>query len=57
MSTKTLIYIGITLGGLIGGWIGSKLDGGNPFGMWGILFSTIGGFIGIWAGYRLGQNS
>jgi hypothetical protein len=56
MSTKTLIYIGIAVGGLIGGYLGSLMDHGNPFGAWGIILSTIGGFAGIWAGYKLGQN-
>lgn len=57
MSTKTLIYIGIAVGGSIGAWLGSKLDGGNLFGLWGILLSTIGGLIGIWAGYKLGNSN
>jgi hypothetical protein len=56
MSTKTLIYIGIAVGGLAGGYIGSLLDHGNPFGAWGIILSTIGGFAGIWAGYKVGTN-
>ena len=57
MSTKTLIYIGITVGGLLGGWLGSMIDQGNPFGLWGILFSAVGGFAGIWAGYKLGSST
>lgn len=56
MSTKTLIYIGITVGGLLGGWLGSLMDHGNPFGAWGLLLSTVGGLAGIWAGYKLGQS-
>lgn len=56
MSTKTLIYIGIAVGGLIGGWLGSMLDHGNPFGAWGIILGTVGSFAGIWAGYKLGQG-
>ncbi len=54
MTTKTLVYLGIALGGLTGGWLGSFIDNGNPFGLWGILFSTIGGLIGIWLGYKIG---
>lgn len=57
MSTKTLIYIGIAVGGVIGGYLGSLLDGGNFFGVWGIIGSALGGFAGIWAGYRLGSNN
>ena len=56
MSTKTLIYIGITIGGLAGGWLGSMMDHGNPFGLWGILLSTVGGLAGIWAGYKVGTS-
>lgn len=56
MSTKTLIYIGIAVGGLTGGCLGSLLDGGNIFGFWGIIFGTLGSFAGIWAGYKLGSS-
>ena len=56
MGTKTLIFIGITVGGLVGGWLGSMLDGGNGFGMWSILLSTIGSLAGIWGGYKLAQG-
>lgn len=56
MSTKTLIYIGITVGGLLGGFLGSLLDHGNPFGAWGIILSTVGGLAGIWAGYKVGTS-
>lgn len=51
---KALIYIGITVGGLIGGILGSKFDGG--LGMWNLLLGgLIGPFIGLWAGYKLGK--
>lgn len=51
---KALIYIGITLCGLIGGAIGAKFDGG--LGMWSLLLGgLIGPFIGLWAGYKLGK--
>lgn len=56
MSTKTLIYIGIFVGGILGGWLGSLLDNGNMFGLWGIAGSTLGGFAGIWAGYKIGSS-
>lgn len=56
MSAKTLIYIGILVGGLLGGWLGSLLDGGDIFGVWGIILGTLGSFAGIWAGYKLGSS-
>lgn len=52
-----MILIGISFGGLIGGWLGAALlDGGNWFGGWSILLSTIGSFVGLWAGYKVGQS-
>ena len=56
METKTYIWIGIGIGGLVGGGIGSLLDHGNPFGFWGLSLSTIGSLAGIWAGYKLGNQ-
>ncbi len=56
METKTYIYIGIFIGSIAGGWLGSLIDHGNIFGLWGILFSTLGGIVGIWAGYKLGNG-
>jgi hypothetical protein len=53
---KTMIYIGVTVGGIAGGWIGSLIDHGNIFGAWGILLGGVGSIIGIWAGYKIGQN-
>lgn len=56
MSQKTLIYISIAIFGIIGGWIGSVIDNGSIFGMWGIIGSTLGGLLGIWIGFKLGSN-
>ena len=56
METKTYVWIGLTIGGLVGGGIGSLLDHGNVFGVWGLLLSTVGGLAGIWAGYKLGNQ-
>jgi hypothetical protein len=53
---KKLIYLGIAIGGTLGGWLGSLLDHGNAIGGWSILGGTIGSLIGIWAGYKLGSN-
>lgn len=50
---KLMIWIGITVGGLVGGGIGALLDGG--LGGWSILFSTIGSLVGLWAGYKFAK--
>ncbi len=55
MSTKAYIWIGITAGSIIGGWIGGLFDHGNIFGIWGFTLGTVGAFAGIWAGFKLGQ--
>ena len=54
---KLLIWIGITVGGGIGAWLGSMLDKGNFLGLWGILLGGVGSLAGIWAGYKLGKYS
>ena len=53
---KLFIWIGLTAGGILGGWLGSLLDHGNGFGVWSILLSGVGSIVGIWAGYKLYQN-
>ncbi len=55
MSTKAYIYLGIFIGSIVGGWIGSMFDHGNLLGLWGLALGTVGSFIGIWVGFRLGQ--
>ena len=56
MQTKTLIWIGMTIGSITGGYIGSLLDHGNMIGLWSIVFSTSGALGGIWAGYKIGTS-
>jgi len=53
---KKLIYLGITVGGLVGGWIGTILDKGNGLGPWSLALGTVGSLAGIWAGYKLGSG-
>jgi len=48
-----MIFIGITIGGLAGGWIGTMLDHGNGLGAWSIILSTAGSLAGIWAAIRI----
>jgi len=53
---KKFIYLGLTVGGFLGGWLGSMFDGGNMLGVWGIVLGTLGSLAGIWAGYKLGRS-
>lgn len=50
---KGIIWIGITVGGLIGGGIGTMLDHGNGLGGWSLTLSTVGSLAGIWAAVKL----
>ena len=54
---KRLIYLGIAVGGTLGGWLGSLADGGSLLGGWSMLGAAIGSFAGIWAGYQIGKNA
>jgi hypothetical protein len=55
MNTKALIWIGITVGSIVGGYLGGLLDHGNILGGWSIIGGTIGSILGIWAGYKLSR--
>lgn len=52
---KTMIYVGIFVGGLIGSYV-PVLFGQSAFSAASILGSGVGSLVGIWAGYKLGQN-
>lgn len=54
MSPKTLIWIGIFVGGTIGGYV-PTLWGADLFSFSSIIGNTIGGIAGIWAGWKLSQ--
>lgn len=49
---KLMIWIGITVGGLVGGWIGAMFDHGNALGGWSILLGGVGSLVGIWVGIK-----
>lgn len=53
---KTLIWLGIFLGGTIGSWIGAALTHGNWFSLTSILLGTVGSLVGVWVGYKIGSN-
>lgn len=50
---KGMILIGVTVGGLVGGWLGTMLDHGNGLGGWSLLLGTVGSLAGIWAAVKL----
>ncbi len=54
MSSKAVIYIFLSIGSFIGGWV-PTLFGASAFGLGSILGGFVGGAIGIWAGFKLGQ--
>lgn len=53
---KSLIYIGLTIGSLLGGWLGSLIDHNPLFGPWSLTFGTLGALVGIWVGYKISKN-
>ena len=53
---KMMIYFSLTVGSVVGGWLGSLLDHGNMLGAWGLLGGTVGAFVGLWVGYKLGKE-
>ncbi len=55
MSSKTLMYIGVTVGSVIGGYL-PALWGVGVFSVTSVLFSTLGGIIGLVITYRLVKN-
>lgn len=52
MSSKTVIYIGVTIGSIIGGYI-PAIWGGSLFSVSSVVLSTVGGVIGLVVTYKL----
>lgn len=53
---KMMIWIGIAIGGTVGGWLGAAMTHGNWLSGWSLTLSAIGSLAGIWAGYKIGKN-
>lgn len=49
---KTVLYIFITIGGMVGGYI-PTLFGADGFSPWAIITSTIGSIVGIFVAKRI----
>jgi hypothetical protein len=54
MSTRTLVWIGLSIGSLAGGYA-PVLWGGDVISYSGLILSTVGGILGIWLGFKLGE--
>ncbi len=52
MSTKTIIYIGMTIGSYIGAYL-PVLWGAGAFSFQSIIFGALGGLGGIYLGFKL----
>ena len=54
MSKKALIWIGLTVGSAVGGYL-PALWGGDLISFSAVILSTAGGIVGIWLGYWFGE--
>jgi hypothetical protein len=54
MEQKMMIFWGMTIGSLIGGFVPSLWNAGM-FSLSGVIFTAIGGFAGIYIGFKLGE--
>ena len=52
---KLLIYVGITVGSIVGAYVPVWLFGVDPLSLWSIFSSAIGALIGLWFGYKANQ--
>ncbi len=52
MSSKALVYLGMIIGSIIGGYI-PILFGADLISYSSVFFSAVGALLGIWIGYRL----
>ncbi len=52
MSTKTAVWIGMTIGSIIGGYI-PMFFGADILSFTAVITSTIGGILGVIIGYKL----
>lgn len=55
LMNKALLFLMITIGGLIGGWL-PTLFGADGFSMWSILGSGAGSVIGVFVAYKISND-
>ena len=53
---KSLIYLGIIIGGLVGSYLATILLNTNGFSVSNVTFGTLGSLIGIWVAVKLGSS-
>jgi len=53
---KTFVYIGITLGGLLGSYVPVMIFHVSQLGLASIIGGAIGSVLGLWAGYKFYQH-
>jgi len=53
---KLLIWVGITVGGALGSWLGAMIGHGNYLSAWSIFLGGAGSLVGIWAGFKFAKN-
>ena len=56
MSTKALVYIGMTVGSLIGGYLPVLWGNTSILSFTSVLTSGIGAVLGVWIGYTIGTR-
>ncbi len=54
MERKPLIYLLMTIGTLVGGYI-PNIWGADLFSVSSVILGAVGGFAGIWLGYTMGS--
>jgi hypothetical protein len=54
VSRRALIWIGLTVGSALGGYL-PALWGGDLISLSSVALSAAGGIVGIWLGYRFGE--
>jgi hypothetical protein len=52
---KLMIFIGVTVFGGVGSWLGALMTHNNYFSATSILLGAVGSLLGIWIGYKAGQ--
>lgn len=55
MNSKPLIWIGMFIGGTVGGFV-PMLWGDSSFSFSGIFFNAVGAIVGIYVAFRLSNN-